>query len=58
VDEMALAAFNFAGWIDEHAHLLKPRVGNQLVFREGEILLLPARVRHSPQRSAGSAAWW
>ena len=102
---MALAAFNFGKWIDEHAHLLKPPVGNQLVFREaedlivqvvggpnartdyhddpyeeffyqlrgdmvlkvleagrprdvpigeGEILLLPARVRHSPQRSAGS----
>jgi 3-hydroxyanthranilate 3,4-dioxygenase len=98
---MALAAFNFAAWIDRHAHLLKPPVGNKLVFeeagdlivqvvggpnartdyhddpyeefffqlrgnmvlkviengvprdlpiREGEILLLPARVRHSPQR--------
>jgi 3-hydroxyanthranilate 3,4-dioxygenase len=102
---MALAAFNFGRWIDEHAHLLRPPVGNQLVFREagdlivqvvggpnartdyhddpyeeffyqlrgdmvlkviedgrardvpireGEILLLPAHVRHSPQRSAGS----
>ena len=102
---MALAAFNFGKWIDEHAHLLKPPVGNRLVFREaedlivqvvggpnsrtdyhddpyeeffyqlrgdmvlkvleegrprdvpireGEILLLPARLRHSPQRSAGS----
>ncbi len=98
---MALAAFNFAQWIDRHAHLLKPPVGNQQVFleaedlivqvvggpnarsdyhddpyeeffyqlrgnmvlrvldngrprdlpvREGEILLLPAHVRHSPQR--------
>jgi 3-hydroxyanthranilate 3,4-dioxygenase len=96
-----LAAFNFARWIDEHAHLLRPPVGNQQVFmqaedlivqvvggpnartdyhddpyeefffqlrgnmvlrilengtprdlpiREGEILLLPAHVRHSPQR--------
>ena len=102
---MALAAFDFAGWIDEHAHLLKPPVGNQLVFREaedlivqvvggpnartdyhddpyeeffyqlrgnmvlkviedgrprdlpirqGEILLIPAHLRHSPQREAGS----
>ena len=102
---MALAAFNFRKWIDAHAHLLEPPVGNQLVFREaedlivqvvggpnartdyhddpyeeffyqlrgdmvlkvleegrprdvpvreGEILLLPARLRHSPQRSAGS----
>jgi len=103
---MALAAFNFAEWIDRHAHLLKPPVGNQQVFREagdlivmvvggpnarsdyhddpyeeffyqlrgnmvlrildegrprelpiceGEILLLPGHVRHSPQRpEAGS----
>jgi 3-hydroxyanthranilate 3,4-dioxygenase len=98
---MALAAFNFAQWIDRHAQLLKPPVGNQQVFaeagdlivmvvggpnarsdyhddpyeeffyqlrgnmtlrilddgrprelpvREGEILLLPGHVRHSPQR--------
>jgi 3-hydroxyanthranilate 3,4-dioxygenase len=98
---MALAAFNFSKWIDEHAHLLKPPVGNRQVFmeaddlivmvvggpnartdyhddpyeeffyqlrgnmvlkviedgrprdvpiREGEILLLPGHVRHSPQR--------
>ena len=98
---MALCAFNFSRWIDEHAQLLKPPVGNQLVFkeaadlivqvvggpnartdyhddpyeefffqlrgnmllkvieegrprdipiREGEILLIPAHFRHSPQR--------
>lgn len=98
---MALAAFHFARWIDEHAHLLKPPVGNQQVFRkagdlvvmvvggpnartdyhddpyeeffyqlrgnmvlkviedgkprdvpirEGEILLIPGHLRHSPQR--------
>ena len=98
---MPLAAFNFAAWIDRHAHLLKPPVGNKMVFeaagdlivqvvggpnartdyhddpyeeffyqlrgnmvlkvieegkprdlpiREGEILLLPGHVRHSPQR--------
>ena len=103
---MALSAFNFPKWIDEHAHLLKPPVGNQMVFREaadlivqvvggpnartdyhddpyeeffyqlrgnmvlkviedgrprdipireGEILLIPAHLRHSPQRpEAGS----
>jgi 3-hydroxyanthranilate 3,4-dioxygenase len=102
---MTLAAFNFSDWIDRHAHLLKPPVGNQLVFeevadlivqviggpnartdyhddpyeeffyqlrgnivlrvleegrardvpiREGEILLVPAHLRHSPQRPAGS----
>ena len=101
-----MAAFNFSAWIDRHAHLLKPPVGNQLVFaeaedlvvqvvggpnarsdyhddpheeffyqlrgnmtlriidegrprdvpiREGEILLVPAHLRHSPQRpEAGS----
>jgi len=102
---MALAPFNFTHWIDRHAHLLKPPVGNKVVFeqasdlivqviggpnartdyhddpyeeffhqlrgnivlrviedgrardvpiREGEILLVPAHVRHSPQRPAGS----
>ncbi len=98
-------AFSFARWIDENAHLLKPPVGNRLVFpaaadlivqvvggpnrrsdyhddpfeeffyqlrgdivlkviedgrpaeipvRQGEIVLLPAHFRHSPQRSEGS----
>src|SRR3954462_15416635 len=102
---MALAAFNFSRWIDDHAHLLKPPVGNKLVFdeasdlivqvvggpnartdyhddpyeeffyqlrgdivlrviedghpydvpiRQGEVLLVPAHRRHSPQRPAGS----
>ena len=27
-----LKAFNFKRWIDEHRHLLKPPVGNKLVF--------------------------
>src|SRR3970040_1896698 len=102
---MSLAPSAFSGWIAAHEHLLKPPVGNQLVFREaqdlivqvvggpnersdyhddpyeeffyqlrgdmvlkgleegrprdvpiraGEILLIPGRLRHSPQRSAGS----
>ena len=103
---MALTAFDFSEWIDRHAHLLKPPVGNQQVFmeaedlivmvvggpnartdfhddpfeeffyqlrgnmvlrimeggrprevpiKEGAIMLLPAHVRHSPQRpEAGS----
>lgn len=102
---MALAAFNFGRWIEEHAHLLRPPVGNKVVFeqagdlivqviggpnsrtdyhddpyeeffyqlrgdivlkiiedgrprdlpiREGEVLLVPGHVRHSPQRPAGS----
>ena len=97
-----MSAFNFQKWIDEHKHLLKPPVGNQMVFkdadlmvtvvggpnkrtdyhddpveeffyqlkgdmllklhdtgtgefydvpiREGDIFLLPAHIRHSPQR--------
>jgi len=98
---MTLAAFNFSAWIDCHAHLLRPPVGNQIVFaeagdlivqvvggpnartdyhddpyeeffyqlrgnmvlrviehgrprdvsiREGEVLLIPGHLRHSPQR--------
>jgi len=98
---MTLAAFNFSAWIDCHAHLLRPPVGNQVVFaeagdlivqvvggpnartdyhddpyeeffyqlrgnmvlrviehgrlrdvpiREGEVLLIPGHLRHSPQR--------
>src|SRR5688500_12524639 len=35
-----LTAFNFSRWIDEHAHLLKPPVGNQLVFREAADLIV------------------
>ncbi|MBL8671070.1 MAG: 3-hydroxyanthranilate 3,4-dioxygenase, partial [Alphaproteobacteria bacterium] len=92
--------FDFQGWIAKHQHLLKPPVGNKLVFedagmvvqvvggpnqrvdfhddpveeffyqlkgdmvlkvaeegriidvpiREGEVFMLPAHVRHSPQR--------
>lgn len=99
-----LAAFNLKSWIDEHRHLLKPPVGNVLVFkeanfqvmivggpnrrndfhidageelfyqlegdivlrvveggkprdipiREGEMLLLPPFVPHSPQRPGGT----
>jgi 3-hydroxyanthranilate 3,4-dioxygenase len=37
---MSLTAFNFSRWIDEHAHLLKPPVGNQMVFREAEDLIV------------------
>jgi 3-hydroxyanthranilate 3,4-dioxygenase len=98
---MTLAAINFSAWIDCHAHLLRPPVGNQVVFaeagdlivqvvggpnartdyhddpyeeffyqlrgnmvlrviehdrprdvpiREGEVLLVPGHLRHSPQR--------
>lgn len=101
----AFPVLNFQQWIDEHRHLLKPPVGNKVVFpgtdnfivmvvggpnqrddfhyneteeffymiegdmnlriqedgqpkdiliKEGEIFLLPPKVPHSPQRSAGS----
>ena len=32
--------FNFKGWIDEHAHLLKPPVGNKLVFEEAGMIVM------------------
>jgi 3-hydroxyanthranilate 3,4-dioxygenase len=37
---MPLTAFNFSRWIDEHAHLLKPPVGNQMVFEHAEDLIV------------------
>ena len=37
---MSLKAFNFSQWIDEHAHLLKPPVGNHLVFPAAEDLIV------------------
>ena len=102
-----LRAFNFQKWIDENKHLLKPPVGNQMVFkdaglmvtvvggpnqradfhddpveeffyqlkgdmllkvvddgehydipiREGDVFLLPAHVRHSPQRPQDTASF-
>jgi 3-hydroxyanthranilate 3,4-dioxygenase len=102
---MVISPFNFKQWIDEHRHLLKPPVMNQVVYsntgnfivmvvggpnrrkdfhyneteeffyqlegditiktvqggkivdvivREGEIFLLPARVPHSPRRPVDS----
>ncbi len=35
-----LTAFNFRRWIDEHRHLLKPPVGNKLVFRDAEFIVM------------------
>ena len=34
-----LAAFNFQKWIDEHKHLLKPPVGNQMVWKDSELMV-------------------
>ena len=31
---------NFASWIDEHRHLLKPPVGNQVVYEDTEFIIM------------------
>jgi 3-hydroxyanthranilate 3,4-dioxygenase len=31
--------FNFASWIDAHSHLLKPPVGNKLVFEDAGMVV-------------------
>jgi len=33
-------AFNFPKWIDEHRHLLKPPVGNKLVFENSGMVVM------------------
>jgi 3-hydroxyanthranilate 3,4-dioxygenase len=35
-----LKAFHFKRWIDEHRHLLKPPVGNKLVFLDSEFIIM------------------
>ena len=37
---MALTAFNFKKWIDEHRPLLKPPVGNQVVWKDTEFIIM------------------
>jgi len=34
-----LAAFNFQKWINEHRHLLKPPVGNKMVFEDSGMMV-------------------
>ncbi len=34
-----LSAFNFSKWIDEHAHLLKPPVGNQQIWEDADLMV-------------------
>lgn len=34
-----LSAFNFKAWIDEHRHLLKPPVGNKMVFEHADLMV-------------------
>src|SRR6185436_8643491 len=37
---MPLTAFNLKAWIDEHRHLLKPPVGNKLVWQDAEFQVM------------------
>ena len=37
---MALAVFNLKKWVDEHRHLLKPPVGNKMMWGDGEFLVM------------------
>ncbi|MFQ5502555.1 MAG: 3-hydroxyanthranilate 3,4-dioxygenase [Phycisphaerae bacterium] len=34
------AAFNFKNWIEEHRHLLKPPVGNTMVWEDADIMVM------------------
>ena len=37
---MAIEAFNLRRWIDANRHLLKPPVGNKLVFKDAEFIIM------------------
>lgn len=37
---MSYRAFNFQAWIDEHRHLLKPPVGNKMVWPDREFIVM------------------
>ncbi len=34
-----LKAFNFSRWIDEHKHLLKPPVGNRMIWEDADLMV-------------------
>ena len=36
----SLKSFDFQSWIDRHEHLLKPPVGNKLVFEEADMTVM------------------
>ena len=36
----SLRALNLHRWVDEHRHLLKPPVGNKLIYRDGEFIVM------------------
>ena len=37
---MTLPPINFRNWIDEHRHLLKPPVGNAVVYRDIDFIIM------------------
>src|SRR5262245_51247890 len=37
---MVLPPLNFKAWIDEHRHLLKPPVGNKMVYEDSEFIIM------------------
>lgn len=37
---MALNAFNLKAWVDENRHLLKPPVGNQIIWKDAEFQVM------------------
>jgi 3-hydroxyanthranilate 3,4-dioxygenase len=37
---MGRTAFNLRGWVDEHRDLLKPPVGNKMVWQDSEFLVM------------------
>lgn len=37
---MPLTVFNLKRWVDEHRDLLKPPVGNKMMFQDGEFLVM------------------
>ena len=52
-----LSAFNFQKWIDEHKHLLKPPVGNQMVFKDADLIGIPMRIVVGRDAAENKVEW-